>query len=75
MRFPVPLSGKWYEEKLMSSYTGKCVLRTRDGKIVDVQVRDSAGMGITLSPEEYRARGIKPPLEELPDCSSSAPKK
>jgi hypothetical protein len=59
----------------MSSYTGKCVLRTRDGIIVDVQVRDSAGHGMTLPPKEYRARGIKPPLEELPDCSSSAPNK
>jgi hypothetical protein len=56
----------------MSSYTGKCVVRLSTGAIFDVQVVDTSGIGITLSPEEYVARGITPPLKELPDCSAAA---
>lgn len=54
----------------MSEYTGKCVVRIADGTIVDVHVVDSKGIGATLSPTEYQSRGIRPPISELPDCSS-----
>ena len=56
----------------MSSYTGKCVVRISTGQIIDVHVVDSTGIGMTLSPQEYEARQVKPPLEELPDCSPKA---
>lgn len=55
----------------MSQYTGKCVVRISTGEIISVHVVDTAGIGMTLSPEDYEARGVKPPLDQLPNCSSS----
>lgn len=51
----------------MSSYTGLYVQRLSTGQIHGVQVRDTAGTDVPLDPTEYRARGIQPPIEELPD--------
>lgn len=58
-------------ESSMSQYTGKCIVRISTGEILSVHVVDSTGMGMTLSPEEYVARGVKPPLDQLPNCSSA----
>lgn len=54
----------------MTQYTGKCV-HLLNGKIFDVQVVDSSGIGNVLLPEEYEAKGVQPPLSQLPDCSST----
>jgi hypothetical protein len=53
----------------MSSYVGECVVRVHSAEIVSVHVVDAGGNGMTLSPDEYKARGIKPPLETLPECA------
>jgi hypothetical protein len=53
----------------MSNYVGKCVVRLQSGDVVSVHVVDTAGNGMTLDPSDYKARGIKPPLTELPECA------
>jgi hypothetical protein len=46
---------------------GLYVQRYSNGQIHGVQVVDTAGNENSLDPSIYRARGISPPLEELPD--------
>lgn len=53
----------------MSEYTGQCVVRISTGEILDVHVVDSKGVGMTIPPNEYLSRGIKPSLNQLPECS------
>ena len=54
----------------MSSYIGVHVNRLEGGTIDSVQVKDSAGIELPISPDEYKRRGIKPPIEELPEATS-----
>ena len=54
----------------MTSYIGVCVVRLSNGEIFNVQVKDPAGNGMVLTPQEYQHRQINPPLNQLPDCSS-----
>lgn len=53
----------------MTSLRGLCVLRLKSGEIYDVKVQDGATNQYTLKPDEYTRRGIKPPLDKLPDCT------
>jgi hypothetical protein len=51
-----------------STYRGLYVQRLRNGRIYNVQVEMAdSPRGITFSPEDYQARGIEPPLKELPN--------
>lgn len=50
----------------MTNYTGLYVQRLTDGTIYNVQVRDSNGHEFGLSPQEYEARNISPPVNQLP---------
>ena len=54
----------------MSTYVGLYVQRLSDGTIYNVQVRDAAGIELPLTPEQYRASGIRPELESLPDVEA-----
>ena len=56
----------------MTEYTGKCVQRLSTGEIYSVQVVDSRGIGNELTPQEYIDRKVKPPLSQLPGCSSGS---
>lgn len=61
---------------MTTSYRGICVLRLSSGEIIDVQVEDTTGMRLTLSPQQYQERGCKPQISLLPDCvQSESPKK
>jgi hypothetical protein len=51
----------------MSSYKGLYVQRFENGTIHSVQVVDTGGNSIPLDPEIYIERGVKPPIEQLPD--------
>jgi len=51
-----------------SYYKGLYVQRHEDGTIHGVQIVDKiGGHEISLSPEKYRERGVRPLIEELPD--------
>ena len=50
----------------MSDYTGKFKQVLSSGEVIDVAVVDSTGISTTLTPQEYKVRGIKPPIEDLP---------
>jgi hypothetical protein len=50
----------------MSTYTGLYVQRLSDGTIFNVQVRDPRGNETGLIPQDYEARGILPPIDQLP---------
>ena len=50
----------------MTSYTGIYVQTLENGQIVSVQVASSGGNQQPLSPDDYRNRGIQPPIDELP---------
>ena len=52
----------------MTSYRGICVLRLENGTVIDVQVEDTDGIGLTIDPQTYRQRGVQPPIENLPPC-------
>lgn len=52
----------------MSSYTGLFVQRLENGEIHNVQVEDTGGISIPLDPKTYMERGIKPPINQLPDA-------
>lgn len=52
---------------MVSSYEGLYVIRSESGNIDSVQVRDHGGNSLPLTPDDYVARGIKPPIEQLPD--------
>lgn len=52
----------------MSSYTGLYVQRL-NGVIHSVQVKDSAGHSLSLKPQDYIDREIKPPINSLPDIA------
>ncbi|MBI5918014.1 MAG: hypothetical protein HY849_01390 [Nitrosomonadales bacterium] len=51
----------------MSSYTGLYVQRYEDGTIHGVQVADPFGNSLSLDPQDYIDREVKPPIELLPD--------
>ncbi len=51
----------------MSSYTGLYVQRYENGTIHSVQVADPFGNSLPLDPQEYIDRGVKPPIDLLPD--------
>lgn len=51
----------------MSSYTGLYVQRLTTGHVHGVQVDDGAGIENSLNPDVYTARGIQPPIDQLPD--------
>lgn len=51
----------------MSEYTGIYVQRLSDGSIYAVQVKDQHGNQNSLDPQAYVERGIKPPMDSLPD--------
>ena len=57
----------------MTSYTGIYVQRTTTGAIFSVQVRDSAGIELSLNPAEYERRGVQPPMDQLPDVEDYRP--
>lgn len=57
----------------MSSYTGLCVTKTESGRVVGVQVIDTAGNEINISPETYVEREVRPLIDELPSCSERRP--
>ena len=59
----------------MSSYTGLYVQRFEDGTIDSVQVVDTGGNSIPLDPNIYIERGVKPPIELLPDQKNYQNKK
>ena len=49
------------------SYRGLYVQRLKNGRIFSVHVAlPGSRRGIAFSPEDYEARGIQPPLKELP---------
>jgi len=50
----------------MSTYTGLYVQRLSDGTIFNVQVRDPSDHESGLTPEDYEAKGILPPIDQLP---------
>lgn len=52
---------------MASSYTGLYVQRLNDGAIHNVQVVDAGGHSIPLNPNEYIARGVQPPIDQLSD--------
>ena len=52
---------------MSSSYKGLYVQRSEDGTIHSVQVVDTGGISIPLDPNTYTERGVKPPIEQLPD--------
>lgn len=55
---------------MSSLYTGICVLRDLEGRILGIKVLDRTGdsdLASVLAPRDYRRRGIFPPLETLPD--------
>lgn len=54
----------------MSSYTGLYVQRLSNGEIASVQVVDPFGNSLSLEPEIYTERQIKPPIEQLPDMEN-----
>jgi hypothetical protein len=57
---------------MASSYTGICVYRhPTSGEVTDVQVRDTGGNELPLPIEDYIERGVEPPWQSLPDCSST----
>jgi hypothetical protein len=49
-------------------YTGICISKLVNGMIDHIRVRDTAGNELTIPPDEYRRRGVLPPIETLPDC-------
>lgn len=51
----------------MSDYIGLYVTRLENGEIYGVQVETDGGFSTSLLPEDYIQRGIKPPIDELPD--------
>lgn len=53
----------------MSSYVGLYVQRLNSGVIHGVQVRDPGGNELSLSPDDYVNRGIRPLIDELPDIA------
>jgi len=55
---------------MASSYKGLYVQRLSDGNIHGVQVVDSGGNSISLDPQTYIDRQVKPPIEELPDLEN-----
>jgi hypothetical protein len=55
---------------MTTNYTGLYIQKLTSGEIVSVQVRDTAGIDLPLSPEDYRARGIQPEIERLPDLAT-----
>lgn len=50
----------------MSTCTGLYVQHLSDGTIYNVQVRDPHGNETGLSPQDYEARGILAPIDQLP---------
>ena len=56
--------------KMTTSYTGLYVQKLASGEIVSVQVRDAEGIDLPLSPEDYRARGILPEIDHLPELAT-----
>jgi len=52
----------------MSSYKG-LYTQSVAGQIFSVQVVAPGGHSIPLSSDEYIARGVLPPIEELPDIA------
>lgn len=50
----------------MSSYKG-LYTQSAGHQIFNVQVEDPGGNSIGLTPDIYVARGILPPIEQLPD--------
>lgn len=52
-----------------SSYTGLYVQRYSSGQIHGVQVADPYGNSISLDPDVYFGRKVKPPMKELPDAA------
>lgn len=52
---------------MASSYRGLYVQRNSNGVIDSVQVVDTGGNSIPLPPDVYVDRGVKPPIDELPD--------
>jgi hypothetical protein len=55
----------------MSEYTGLYVQRLSDGSIFAVQVKDPHGNEISLEPDIYVQRGIKPSIDSLPDKTTT----
>jgi hypothetical protein len=56
----------------MSSYKGIFVQRTASGDIHSVQVEDPFGNSLSLDPRDYLARGVQPPMDQLPDADDYA---
>jgi hypothetical protein len=52
---------------MSSSYKGLYVQRFEDGTIHGVQVVDTGGNSISIDPNTYIERGVKPPIDQLPD--------
>ena len=49
-----------------SNYTGIYVTKLPSGEILTVQVKDIFNHQHPLQPNDYRRRGIEPPIESLP---------
>lgn len=54
-------------EMVNSTYKGLSVQRLSTGVIYSVVVVDPSGNSNSLEPDEYKRRGIMPPLEQLSD--------
>jgi hypothetical protein len=53
---------------MASSYIGLYVQRLSTGVIHNVQIRDTfGGHETTMDPTDYVDRGIRPPIDDLPD--------
>ncbi|MBM3859200.1 MAG: hypothetical protein FJ395_06070 [Verrucomicrobia bacterium] len=53
-----------------SLYTGICIVKMPSGEAVQVQMKTPTGHKNQISVSDYKRRGIKPPIEELPDCNA-----
>ena len=53
---------------MTSSYRGVYVRRYSNGQIYNVQVATPQGNSSTVSPFDYHAREIEPPIDRLPDA-------
>jgi hypothetical protein len=56
----------------MQLLKGVSAKRDTSGRVTEIQVEDIGGMSWTMSPADYRARGHKPPMDELPSAHELA---
>jgi hypothetical protein len=51
---------------------GVSAKRDASGRVTEIQVEDIGGMGWTMTPTDYLARGHEPPMDELPSARELA---